>query len=359
MSEDLYGLLGISKSASDAEIKSAYRKQARKYHPDVNKEPGAEEKFKKLQKAYTILSDPQRKQQYDQFGVADDSAAGGGAGGFGGFGGGFSSSGFSSSFDGIDDIFDAFFGGSGGRSSSRPTSSSGEDLRYDLQVTLEDVAKGLETEIEIFHLENSGGSSKSCSTCNGTGQIKVTQRTILGVVSQVTTCNRCGGAGGEDTRKKIKKKIRVTIPPGVETGVKLRVKGEGNDSIANGPSGDLYVFIKVKNHAFFKREEENIILSLDLPFTQLVLGCEIEVPILNGNAKLKVPAGTQPGTVFRLKSKGVPNLQGYGRGDQYVEVNAKLPKHLSSKEKKLVEEIQNIRGDKKVYENINEFIVKK
>jgi len=357
MSEDLYALLGLSKNASEAEIKSAYRKQARKYHPDVNKDPGAEETFKKLQKAYTILSDPQRKQQYDQFGLADDSAAGGqgGFGGFSGFGGGFSSAGF----DGIDDIFDAFFGGSGSRSGSRRGSSAGEDLRYDLKVTLEDVAKGLEADIEIYHLQNVGGKSTSCSKCGGTGQIKVTQRTILGVVSQVTTCPQCGGAGGSDTRQKNKKKIKVTIPAGVETGVKLRVKGEGNDSISSGPAGDLYVVISVQDHAYFRREEENIILSLDLPFTQLILGCEIEVPILNGTAKLKVPSGTQPGTVFRLKSKGVPNIQGYGRGDQYVEINAKLPKHLSSKEKQLVEEIQDIRGDKKIHDNIKEYIVRK
>ena len=338
--------------------KLVYRKKARQYHPDVNKEPGAEDTFKKLQKAYTILSDPQRKQQYDQFGVADDSAAGGqgGFGGFGGFGGGFSSSG---GFEGIDDIFDAFFGGSGSRGGAQKGSSAGEDLRYDLQVKLEDVAAGLETDIEIYHLEKSGENSKVCTHCNGTGQIKVTQRTILGVVSQVTTCPHCGGTGGVDTREKKKKKIRVTIPAGVETGVKLRVKGEGNHSIANGPAGDLYVVIKVKDHAYFRREDENVILSLDLPFTQLVLGCEIEVPILGGKAKLKVPSGTQPGTVFRLKSKGIPNIQGYGRGDQYVEINAQLPKHLSAKEKQLVEEIQNIRGDKKIYDSINEFIVKK
>ena len=358
MSEDLYNLLGVSKGASDAEIKSAYRKKARKYHPDVNKEPGAEDTFKNLQKAYTILSDPQRRKQYDQFGVADDSAAGGQGGfggGFGGFGG-FSQSG---GFDGIDDIFDAFFGGSGRSSSRGQQSTSGEDLRFDLQIDLEEVAVGTEKKIEIYHLEKSGQSSKKCTQCNGTGQIKVTQRTILGVVSQVTTCNTCGGVGYFDTRKKQKKSISVNIPAGVETGVKLRVKGEGNQSIGDGPNGDLYVVIKVRDHAFFKRNDENVVLSLDLPFTQLVLGCEIEVPTLVGNAKLKIPSGSQPGTVFRLKSKGIPNIQGFGKGDQYVEVNARLPKHLSSKEKKLFEEIQTIRDDAKVTKNIKECIVKK
>ena len=349
MSEDLYGILGISKDSSASEIKSAYRKVARKYHPDVNKESGAEAKFKQIQKAYSILSDPQKKQQYDQFGVADDSAAGGHSGfsGFEGFSSGFGGGGF-------EDIFDSFFGGSSGR---RGTESTGEDLRYDLQISLEEAAQGVEKELDIYYLEIDNSKSRKCSKCNGQGKVKIVQQTMLGAFQQVTTCPQCGGTGGIE-RKKVKKTIKVTIPAGVESGNKLRVSGEGNQSTSSGSNGDLYVFIDVKKHLYFEREDNNIVLKLELPFTQLVLGCSVEVPILNGKAKLKIPAGTQSGTTFRIRSKGIPNLQGYGRGDQFVKILAILPKHLSSKEKKLMEEIQLIRGDRKVEHSIDEFIVR-
>jgi len=331
MSEDLYNVLGISKDASASEIKSAYRKIARKYHPDVNKNAGAEDKFKNIQKAYSILSDPQKKQRYDQFGVADDSASGGHSGfsGFEGFSSGFGGGGF-------EDIFDSFFGGSSrGRSSG---ASTGEDLRYDLEISLEEAAEGVHKELDIYYLEVDSAKSKKCPRCNGTGKITMVQQTMLGAFQQVTTCPQCGGTGGI-VRKKVKKTIKVTIPAGVESGNKLRVSGEGNQSTTSGSSGDLYVFIEVKDHKYFEREDNNILLKLELPFTQLVLGCNVEVPILNGTAKLKVPAGTQSGTTFRIRSKGLPNLQGYGRGDQFVKITAILPKHLSSKEKKLIEEI--------------------
>lgn len=350
MSEDLYNVLGVSKDASASEIKSAYRKVARKYHPDVNKQAGAEEKFKTIQKAYSILSDPQKKQRYDQFGVADDSASGGHSGfsGFEGFSSGFGGGGF-------EDIFDSFFGGSSRSRSS--SASSGEDLRYDLQISLEEAALGVEKELDIYFLQVDSSKSRKCSKCNGQGKVTVVQQTMLGAFQQVTTCPQCGGTGGVE-RKKVKKTIKVTIPAGVESGNKLRVSGEGNQSTTSGPSGDLYVFIDVMQHKYFEREDNNVILKLELPFTQLVLGCNVEVPIINGTAKLKIPAGTQSGTTFRIRSKGLPNLQGYGKGDQFVKITAILPKHLSGKEKQLIEEIQTIRGDRKVEQNIEEFIIK-
>ena len=353
MSQDLYGTLGVGKDASASEIKSAYRKIARKYHPDVNKEAGAEAKFKDIQKAYAVLSDPQRKQRYDQFGVADDSAAGSGGpgGGFEGF------EGFSSNFGGnFEDIFDTFFGGSSRSQSSR--SSSGEDLRFDLTITLEEAATGVDKDIDFYHLENDSASAKKCPECNGLGQVKVVQRTMLGSFQQISTCPKCKGRGVIG-QKKVKKKLTITIPAGIESGNQLRVANEGNAGSIGGAAGDLYVFITVKEHDYFQRDGSDIYITLELPFTQLILGCTIDIPVLNGEATLKVPSGTQTDTRFRIKSKGLPRIQGYGKGDMYVKVIALFPKQLSSKEKKLVEEFQLLRGDAKVAHNIEDCIVKR
>jgi len=351
MSQDLYGILGVGKDASASEIKSAYRKIARKYHPDVNKEAGSEAKFKDIQKAYSVLSDPQRKQRYDQFGVADDSAAGSGGSGFGGF------EGFSSNFGGnFEDIFDTFFGGSSRSQSSR--SSSGEDLRFDLKITLEEAATGVEKDIEFYHLENDSGSAKKCSECNGLGQVKVVQRTMLGSFQQISTCPTCKGRGVIG-QKKVKKKLSITIPAGIESGNQLRIAGEGNAGPIGGSAGDLYVFITVSEHDYFQRDGSDIYITLELPFTQLILGCSIDIPVLNGNATLKVPSGTQTDTRFRIKSKGLPRVQGFGKGDMYVKVIALFPKHLSSKEKRLVEQFQELRNDSVSTRNIEDCIVKR
>lgn len=365
MSEDLYAVLGIERSASEAEIKKAYRQQARKYHPDVNKDPGAEDTFKKIQKAYAILSDPQKKSQYDQFGVADDSAGGGG------FGGGAGFEGFADSFD---DIFDVFFGGKRGGRQRGP--SPGEDLRYDLEITLEEAAKGIKKEIEIYHMESCdrcsgngaepGTKKTTCRTCNGQGQVRMQQQTFLGSFSQVSTCPTCHGAGviiekpcvnchGKGIEKK-RKKIEVDIPAGVDDGVKLRVPNEGNASASGGQAGDLYLFITVKKHKYFHREGNDIFMDLDVPYTDLILGTEIEVPTLTGVAKLKIPNGTQTATKFRLKSHGIPNLRGYGKGDQYVQVQAKLPKKLSNKEKELISELKSIENKISSKKNIFDFV---
>jgi molecular chaperone DnaJ len=350
MAEDLYGILGLSKGASDADIKSAYKKAARKYHPDVNKDPGAEDTFKKVQKAYSILSDPQKKQQYDHYGVADDSP--GGQGGFGGFSGGFG--GFESG--GFEDIFDSFFGG-GGKRSRGNQGYEGEDLRYDLELTLEEVQQGVDTTISIYHLETESGSKKRFDECDGFGQIRITQRTMLGMIQQVTNCPHCHGQGCIKRNKK-KKDIQVKIPAGVDSDTKLRVRGEGNQGANPNKSGDLYVYIKVKKHKFFKRENNNVYLTLELPFTQLILGCNIEVPVLNGTADLKIPKGTQPNTSFRLKGKGIPSLQGYGTGDQFIKVLAELPKYISKREEELINELSEIRKENISGGSAEKFIVK-
>lgn len=354
MAEDIYAILELNKNATEAEIKKAYRRLARQYHPDVNKEAGAEDKFKQIQKAYSILSDPKKKAQYDQFGVTDDSP--------GGMGGGAGFDGFSSGFE---DIFDAFFGGGGGRSSSRRGPRRGDDLRYDLELTLEEVATGVTKDIHIFHLESCGtcsgsgrkpGTSKSaCSHCHGTGQLKTVQRTLLGAFQQVVPCSYCHGTGetvtnpcgtcrGTGSEKK-RKTLQVDVPAGVDRGTKLRVSGEGNFGEPGGQSGDLYVFISVKEHAYFHRDGDDVHLEIQLPFAKVALGTEVEVLTLHGKAMLKIPEGTQPDTVFKLRGKGIPRLRGGGSGDQLVHVKVKVPTQLSSKEKTLIEELANLRGE--------------
>ncbi len=368
MASDLYAVLGLDKSASAEAIKKAYRQLARKYHPDVNKESGAEAKFKEVQKAYTVLSDTQKKAQYDQFGVTDDSPGGGsgfGGGGFGGGAGGFE--GFSA--EGFEDIFDVFFGGA--KRSRRPGQPQGprrgEDLRYDLELTLEEVAKGISKEIDIFHMEHcntckgsgakSGSGKTTCTHCQGTGQIRTVQRTMLGNFSQVVPCHHCDGTGqiikdpcpnchGKGLEKK-RKHIKVDIPAGVDQGTRLRVGGEGNHGEGGGPAGDLYVFITVKDHKYFHRDSNDIYMELELPFYQLILGTEVEVPTLEGKAVLKVPAGTQTNTILRLKGKGISHLRGFGNGDQHVKVLAKFPTAVSGKEKELLQDYAHLQKSEK------------
>ncbi len=350
MSEDLYKVLGVSRDASEADIKKAYRQLARKYHPDVNKASGADEMFKKVQHAYDILSNSQKKAQYDQFGsVNDHGPSGSGAGGFEGF-----------SADSFDSIFDTFFGGGRRRDGASSSARQGEDLRYDLELKLEEAASGLSKDIDIFHLEKCSrcegagaqpGTSKiTCSHCQGSGQIRMVQQTMLGNFSQVTTCHHCSGSGqliknpcllchGKGLEKK-RKKIRIDIPAGVDQGNKLRVSGEGNWGEGGGGVGDLYVFISLAAHPHFQRDNQDVYIELDLPFTALLLGTELDVPTLDGKAKLTIPSGTQPHTILRLKGKGIVSLRGHGRGDQHVRVNAVFPKSLSSKEKKLIQELE-------------------
>ena len=350
---DYYEILGVDRSASEDEIRKAYRKLAVKYHPDKN--PGdkvAEEQFKELGEAYEALSDAQKRAAYDQYGhAAFDPRARASRGGF--------SSGFHDPFDIFREvfsgagggIFDEFFGG--GRSDpSQP--QRGDDLRYDLEITLEDAAHGCEREITVNKAERcdtchgSGGEEgsriKPCATCGGRGQVL----TSRGIFSIAQTCPACAGAGrviekpcracrGSGRRDK-SSKIHLRIPPGVDTGARLRSSGNGDAGLRGGPPGDLYVVLRVRPHEIFQREGDDLICEIPVGFVQAALGAEVEVPTLEGRATVKLPAGTQPGTVFRLKAKGLKNLQGYGHGDLHVRVHVEVPSRLNSEQRKKLEE---------------------
>ncbi|MEK9727020.1 MAG: molecular chaperone DnaJ [Candidatus Margulisiibacteriota bacterium] len=341
MAKDLYNILDIEKGANEQEIKKAYRKLARKYHPDVNKSPDAEEKFKEIQSAFDVLSDPQKRARYDQFGVTDDQAGGFGGGGFGGFEGFSGSAGFEDAFG---DIFESFFGGSK-RGSGSSSQQSGEDLRYDLTITLEEAAKGISKTIDLFYLDIKHGSTRSCSQCNGVGYVEMVQRTILGSISQRSACPACHGTGGIEREKK-KKTLDVKIPAGVDTGMKLRMSNEGNAGIGGGPRGDLFVVINVKDHDLFKREGNDLYFEVTVPVTQLILGTTVRVPVLEGKSDLKIPGGTQSGTKFRLKGKGVKNIKGFGQGDMYVIVTVDIPSSITKEERAYFENIAMLRNDK-------------
>ena len=354
---DYYEVLGVSKDASPEEIKKAYRRLARKYHPDVNPDDkSAEEKFKEVKDAFDVLSDSNRRAQYDQFGHAAEE--GHGAGGFNGFGG-------QAGFGGFEDIFDTFFGGGGQRGGRRPGPQRGNDLRYDMEITLEEAAFGLETTVDIPRSESCetcegsgakpGTQPETCSQCQGTGQQQVMRDTAFGRFVSVKPCDACRGEGktikercpdchgsGQVRRER---KIEVKIPGGVDTGSRLRVTGEGEAGLRGGPPGDLYIVLHVRAHEVFKREGNDIIIEVPISFAQATLGTELEVATLDGKARIKVPEGTQPGTLFRLRGKGIPHLRGYGSGDQHVRVTVKIPKKLDGKQRELVREYAKISGE--------------
>ena len=355
---DYYEVLGLNKGASDDELKKAYRKLARQYHPDVNKDnPEAAEKFKELSEAYAILSDPEKKSRYDQMGHAAFEGGSGFSGAegfdFSGFGGGF------------EDIFENFFGGGGGRSRHRGP-EPGADLRYDLEITFEEAAFGVEKKISVSKQEkcdscngtgaNENSKVETCSECNGTGQVKVMQNTLFGRMATVTTCPKCRGEGKtiKDPCKRCQgkgrlrkgKDITVKIPAGVDTGTRLRVSGEGEAGERGAASGDLYVYLFVKAHKFFKREEQNVWCEVPINIVQASLGAEITVPTLDGKVTLKIPEGTQPDSVLRIKGKGIPSLRrGGNRGDQMVRIKVIVPKGLSDKQKKLLNEFAASDGE--------------
>lgn len=355
--KDYYEVLGVKKEASEAEIKKAFRKLARQYHPDVNQgDANAEAKFKEVNEAYEVLSDQEKRAQYDQFGHAafDQSAGGAGHGGFGGFNG--------ADFGGFGDIFEAFFGGGGQR---RRGPAKGADLRYNMDITFEEAAFGLEKDINVPRTEKCekchgsgaapGTEAKTCSKCNGTGQIQFTQSTAFGRFVQSRACDQCGGDGriietpchecsGSGYVRRTRK-IHVKIPGGVDTGSRLRVTGEGEPGERGGPYGDLYVFIQVKHHKLYKREGNDVITEVKVSFPQAALGDEIEVQTLEGKIKLKVPEGTQSDTFFRLRGKGIPDVHGYGRGDHHVKVIVVTPTKLSDEQKKLLLDLANTMGE--------------
>ena len=342
---DYYEVLGVTRNAEAEEIKKSYRKLAIKYHPDKN--PGdkaAEEKFKELGEAYEILSDPQQRAAYDQFGhAAFDPRSRMGRAGAGGFHDPFEI--FREVFGG-NSIFDEFFG----TSRNDPTQPQrGNDLRYDLEISFEDAAHGCEKEIQVTKGERcdvchgsgveAGSKTKTCPTCQGRGQV-ITSR---GIFSIAQTCPQCQGAGrvvekpcktchGAGRRDKTSK-IKLRIPAGVDTGSRLRSAGNGEAGLRGGPSGDLYVMLHVKPHEMFQRDGDDLLCEVPVSFVQATLGAEIEVPTLDGPSTLKVPSGTQPGAMFRIRGKGVKNLQGYGHGDLHVRITVEVPTHLTHDQK--------------------------
>jgi len=350
---DYYEILEINRNASETEIKKAYRRLAIKYHPDKN--PGdkeAEEQFKELSEAYAVLSDSQQRATYDQFGHA----------GLGG-GGGFSSGGFNfggTPFEDLfGDIFGDIFGGGGG--ARRGRGRRGDDLRYNLTISFEEAAFGLETKVQVPRHQPcetcdgsgaaAGTSPRTCTTCQGHGQVRYQQ----GFFSLTRPCPECNGAGkvidspckdckGSGRIRK-KKSISLKIPAGVETGTRLKLSGEGEAGSQGGPPGDLYVVITVAEHPIFQREGREVLCELPISFTQAALGCECEVPTLDGKVKMKIPAGTQSGKVLKLAGKGIPSLQGYGRGDQLVIVRVETPSKLTARQKELLEEFAREAGE--------------
>ncbi|MFD2637487.1 molecular chaperone DnaJ [Piscibacillus salipiscarius] len=356
---DYYEVLGVSKDASKDEIKKAYRKLARKYHPDVSQEENAADKFKEVKEAYEVLSNAQKRQQYDQFGHAG-TQQGAGQGGFGGF----------EDFGDFGDIFDMFFGGGGRRSRDPNAPRQGQDLQYTMEIDFEEAIFGKETTIEIPKEETCdtcdgsgakpGTSVHTCQHCNGTGQLNVEQNTPFGRVVNRRVCHHCQGSGkqveekcntcGGDGKVKTRKKIDIRIPAGVDDGQQIRVTRQGGPGVNGGPSGDLYVVIRVRRHEFFERDGDDILCEMPITFTQAALGDEIEVPTVHGRVKLKVPAGTQTGTHFRLKGKGAPNVHGHGQGDQHILVKVIVPKKLNDKQKELLREFHELSGDESLDE---------
>ena len=349
---DYYEVLGLQKGASDNDIKKAFRKMAMKYHPDKN--PGdkvAEEKFKEINEAYAVLSDPEKKEKYDRFGhagVDPNSGFGGGAGGFGGFGG----------FEDIFDMFGGAFGGFGGGSRGRRNNGprKGSDLQKAVTITFEEAAFGTKKEIRLnkyVKCKTCGGSGaapgtskKSCPKCGGTGEIRTAQRTPLGTFQSVSPCPDCNGTGeinetpcpdcGGSGKTRDNVTISVNIPAGVDNDSVIPIKGQGEPGVNGGPDGDLYIVINVEPHKIFERRGQDLCLEIPITFDQAALGDDIIVPTLEGKVSYKVPSGTQPDTIFRLKGKGIKSVRGNRKGDLYVKVNLEVPTKLNSKQKKAI-----------------------
>lgn len=363
MAKDYYNILGVSKDAGEDEIKKAYRKLAHKYHPD--KEGGDEAKFKEINEAYQVLSDKQKRSQYDRFGQTFENAQSGG--GFGGFEGFRDFSSFANGFGfdfggrggGFEDIFSDIFGAAGmGRSSSQP--AAGADITVDVEISFEEMAKGAEKELNLYkkvvcdRCDGTGADdkkTKTCSHCQGSGRVHKTARSIFGSFTQVGPCDVCQGKGTVP-EKKCKKcggdgvvrdyvKMKVRIPAGIDNGQSVRLSGYGETAPHGGRAGDLYITVHVRPHANFKRDKDDIRSTQTITFSQAVLGDKIGVDTIDGQVNMKIPAGTQSGTSFKIKGSGVQKIRGYGRGDHIVEIKVRTPETVSREQRKLIERLKD------------------
>ena len=348
---DYSEVLGIQKNASEDEIKKAYRTMAKKYHPDLNpNDKEAEAKFKEVGEAYEVLSDPDKKARYDQFGHAGVDPNFGAGGGFGGFDGGFD----------MGDIFSSFFGGfggfGGGGSRNPNAPQRGSDIQSNVTISFEEAAKGCKKAVDVTRIEvcsecagtgaAKGTTSQTCPDCNGRGQVSTQQRTILGVMQVKKACPRCGGKGTiipnpcakcrGTGRVRVPTKVEVNIPAGIDDRQAVNIRSQGNKGINGGPAGDLRVGVNVRSHPYFERDGYNVWYEMKVSFAQAALGSEVVVPTLDGDVKYTVPAGTQPGTGFKLRERGIPVLNGRGRGDQLVKVSVDVPKKLTEKQKEML-----------------------
>lgn len=361
--KDYYDILGVSKEASRTEIKKAYKKLAKKYHPDLNKDnPETAETFKDINEAASVLADEKKRQHYDQFGSEGTQYGGFDSGNFNGFD--FGSGG---SFD-FGDIFEALFGGRRGRGRGAAP-QRGADLRYDLEIELEDAAFGADKTLVIPRLEKcsrcggSGAESEAdieiCGQCHGSGVVNIVKRTPFGVFQSTTTCPKCRGQGKQIKKEcpvcdgtglvKKTRKIEIKIPAGALDGTRLRIAGEGEAGEKGGPNGDLYVVIHVREHKIFERHGDDLFVEVPISFAVAALGGEVDIPTLEGKAELKIPSGTQTETVFRMKGKGIPNLRGLGKGCQNVRVTVEVPAKLSAKQKKLIKEFDKGLKKKNIF----------
>lgn len=355
MARDYYEVLGVSKNADKQQLKSAFRRLAREYHPDVNKNTDAEERFKEINEAYDVLSDDEKRARYDRFGHA-------GVSGNGGFGN-------ASGFGGFEEIFEEFFGSFGGsRGNRRRGPRPGSDRRVDVTITFEESIFGVEKEVEFERLEvceTCGGAGAApgttavrCSQCNGTGEVRQVQQTFLGPMVQVTTCPRCGGrgetistpcqtcrGGGRGRKKAV---LAVQVPAGVREGLQIQIRSEGDAGEGSAPGGNLYVVVHVQEHEFFKRRENDIILDISVNVAQAALGDKVIIPTVEGDVELTIPPGTQTGRVFRLRGKGVPRLRSdgtnSGRGDQLVYIQVEVPTRLTDEQRQLFEQLAETLG---------------
>lgn len=361
---DYYEVLGVAKGASDDELKKAYRRLAKQYHPDLHpNDKEAEEKFKEINEAYDVLKDPDKRARYDQFGFSGvDPNFGGGAGGdpFGGSG-----------FD-VSDIFDSFFGGFGGGRRSNPNAPRrGTDIETTVVISFEEAAKGCRKEVTFQQIETcdechgsgaaAGSSPTTCPQCHGTGQIHINQRTPFGMMQTARTCDRCGGKGkiienpckkcGGTGRVRRHRTIEINIPAGIDDERILNVSGKGNVGLNGGPNGDLHVYVNIRPHELFERRGNDVWCEMPVTFVQACLGAEVTVPTLDGKVRYTIHEGTQPGDVFKLKGKGIPILGGRGRGDQYVQITIEVPKNLNQKQKEALRAFDELTDEKNYQKN--------